>query len=149
MSSKQDQVVQALTKVLAGTYAIMLKAQHHHWNVEGPRFKELHDQFQVLYEAHFLEVDALAERIRALGGFPPGTLKEFAELSSVRESPGLRGEDAMIQDLVEGYQALVEDLRALWKATDEAGDPVTQGMAESSILAHEKTIWMLRSMLKS
>ncbi|MEJ5169450.1 MAG: DNA starvation/stationary phase protection protein [Fimbriimonadales bacterium] len=147
--SQNEQVIQALIQVLADTYAMMTKTQHHHWNVEGPRFKELHDQFQLLYEAHFLQVDELAERVRALGGFPPGTMKEFAEISSVKESPGIRGEDAMIRDLIEGYEALIADLKKLWKATDENLDPVTQGMAESLILAHEKTVWMLRSMLKA
>ncbi|MCA1947544.1 MAG: DNA starvation/stationary phase protection protein [Armatimonadetes bacterium] len=147
--SRNQPVIQALIQVLADTYAMMTKTQHHHWNVEGPRFKELHDQFQLLYEAHFLQVDELAERIRALGGYPPGTLQEFAQISSVRESPGLRGEDAMVRDLVGGYEALIADLRRLWKATDEHGDPVTQGIAESLILAHEKTVWMLRSMLKA
>ncbi|MFN3683369.1 MAG: Dps family protein [Fimbriimonadaceae bacterium] len=147
--TENQAVIQAWIQVLADTYAMMTKTQHHHWNVEGPRFKELHDQFQLLYEAHFLQVDELAERIRALGGYPPGTLQEFSQISSVKESPGLRGEDEMIRDLVEGYEALIADLRKLWKATDDQADPVTQGMAESLILAHEKTVWMLRSMLKA
>lgn len=146
-TSVETPVTQAMSKVLASTYTMLLKTQHHHWNVEGPRFKALHEHFQVLYEAHFLEVDELAERIRALGGFPPGTLKEFLEISSVKEAVALRGEKAMLEDLITGYQALVGDLKKLWKAAEKEDDPVTQGMAENSILAHEKTVWMLKSML--
>ncbi len=137
-------VTRGLAQVLASSYALYLKTQTYHWNVEGPAFHALHALFQAQYEELATAIDEIAERIRALGAYAPGGFREFATLSTVSEPT--RGNAAeMVSDLVDSQAALIAAARKTLEAADSAGDPVTADLITQRLGVHEKSAWMLRS----
>ncbi|HSC78839.1 MAG TPA: Dps family protein, partial [Chitinolyticbacter sp.] len=119
-----------------------------HWNVTGPMFNSLHLMFEQQYNELALAVDSIAERIRALGFPAPGTYAEFAKLSSVKEVAGVPGANDMIRILVEGQEAVVRTARSLFPVADEVNDEATADLLTQRLQVHEKTAWMLRSLLE-
>lgn len=139
-------VTRGLAKTLASSYALYLKTQNYHWNVEGPAFHALHGLFQAQYEELATAIDDVAERIRALGAYAPGSFGEFAALSAVSEPT--RGNAAeMVSDLVESQAALTTVAHETLEAAEAAGDPVTADLMTQRLGVHEKAAWMLRSMM--
>jgi starvation-inducible DNA-binding protein len=143
----RKELSEGLAALLADTYALYLKTHAFHWNVTGPSFHSLH----VMFEEQYLElrdaVDVIAERIRALGAFAPGSYAEFSRLASVPDEEGVPAAEAMVRRLAEGHQSLVRAARPLVAKADEAGDVATADLVTQRITVHEKTAWMLRSSL--
>lgn len=143
----QKKVAQSLNKVLADSYALYLKTQNYHWNVEGPNFKPLHEHFGELYAELAAAIDEIAERIRALGEKSPGSFSEFAKLTTIKEANVDLGESAMVKDLCMDQLKLTKTLKAALKLAQSAGDEVSADMLIERIQVHDKAAWMLRSML--
>ena len=148
--SEQDRknIVDGLSRLLADTYTLYLKTHNFHWNVTGPMFQTLHLMFETQYNELALAVDLIAERIRALGSPAPGTYAEFARLSSVKEPSGVPSAQDMIRQLVQDQEAVVRTARSMLPAVDKAGDEPTADLLTQRMQVHEKTAWMLRSLLE-
>jgi starvation-inducible DNA-binding protein len=144
---RQD-IAQGLSKLLADTYTLYLKTHNFHWNVTGPMFQTLHLMFETQYTELALAVDLIAERIRSLGVYAPGTYKQFAALSSIKEEDGIPKAQDMIRLLVEGQESVVRTARSLYEVVEKANDEATADLLTQRIQLHEKTAWMLRSLLE-
>ncbi|WP_370587959.1 MULTISPECIES: Dps family protein [unclassified Trichocoleus] len=143
----RKEIVDGLSRLLADTYTLYLKTHNFHWNVTGPMFQTLHLMFETQYTELALAVDLIAERIRALGFPAPGTYSDFARLSSIDETPGVPTADEMIRLLVEGQEAVVRTARSVFPATERVNDEPTADLLTQRMQIHEKTAWMLRSLL--
>lgn len=141
-------IAQGLSHLLADTYTLYLKTHNFHWNVTGPMFQTLHLMFETQYTELALAVDLIAERIRSLGLPAPGTYKQYAALSSIKEEDGIPTAQEMIQLLVEGQEAVVRTARSLYPVVEAANDEATADLLTQRIQLHEKTAWMLRSLLE-
>ena len=146
--SHREEIAQGLSRLLADTYTLYLKTHNFHWNVTGPMFQTLHLMFETQYNELALAVDLIAERIRSLGFPAPGTYKQYAALSSIKEVDGVPKAQEMIQLLVAGQEAVVRTARSLFPAVEAAQDEATADLLTQRIQLHEKTAWMLRSLLE-
>ncbi|MBS7456761.1 Dps family protein [Coralloluteibacterium stylophorae] len=144
----RTQIADLLTRFLADTYTLYLKTHNFHWNVTGPHFSSLHNMLEEQYNELWTATDEIAERIRALGVFVPGSGKQFSELSSIDEETGIPDWKGMLTQLVEGHEAASRSARAVFAAADDANDQPTADLVTVRMTAHEKTAWMLRSMLQ-
>lgn len=144
----RQKIADGLSKVLADTYTLYLKTHSFHWNVEGPMFNTLHQMFMTQYTELWTALDAIAERIRALGFPAPGTNTEFARLTSIEESPGQPDAMKMVALLVKGHEAVARTARSVFPLAEEAGDEATADLLTQRLQIHEKTAWMLRSLLR-
>lgn len=140
-------IVQGLSVLLADTYTLYLKTHNYHWNVTGPMFQTLHTLFEAHYNELALAVDQIAERIRALGEFAPGSYKEFAKLTNLKEADGIPSAEEMIKDLVKGQEAIAKTARSIVPVADGAADEVTLDLLTQRMTVHEKNAWMLRSLV--
>lgn len=140
-------IAEGLSRLLADTYTLYLKTHNFHWNVTGPMFQTLHIMFETQYTELSTAVDTIAERIRALGFPAPGTYKQFNELTSISEAEGVPNAEEMIRSLVEGQEAVVRTARSIFPIADEAHDEPTADLLTERMQIHEKTAWMLRSLL--
>lgn len=140
-------IVEGLSKFLADTYTLYLKTHYFHWNVTGPQFQTLHLMFETQYNELALAVDLIAERIRALGHFAPGTYSEYAQLTTIKEEKMPLTAQTMIQSLVVGQETVVKTARSLFANAEKAEDQVTIDLLTQRMQIHEKTAWMLRSLL--
>jgi starvation-inducible DNA-binding protein len=145
---QREQIAGGLSRVLADTYTLYLKTHNFHWNVTGPMFQTLHVMFETQYSELALAVDLVAERIRALGLPAPGTYKRFGELSAIKEEEGVPKAQDMIRSLVDGHETVARTAREVFKAADAAGDQPTCDLLTQRMQVHEKTAWMLRSLLE-
>jgi starvation-inducible DNA-binding protein len=148
--AEQDrkEIADGLSRLLADTYTLYLKTHNFHWNVTGPMFQTLHLMFETQYTELALAVDLIAERIRALGYPAPGTYAQYAKLSSIKEEPGVPKADEMIRLLVAGQEAVVRTARSVFPAAEKANDEPTADLLTQRMQIHEKTAWMLRSLLE-
>lgn len=144
----RQKIAEGLSRLLADSYTLYLKTHNFHWNVKGPMFQTLHLMFEGQYNELALAVDSIAERIRALGYPAPGTYHEFAKLTSIKEPTGVPTAKDMIHQLVEGQEAVVRTARSILPLVESAGDEVTSGLLAARMEIHEKTAWMLRSLLE-
>jgi starvation-inducible DNA-binding protein len=144
----REEIAQGLSRLLADTYTLYLKTHNFHWNVTGPMFQTLHLMFETQYNELALAVDLVAERIRSLGFPAPGTYKQYAALSSIKEEEGVPAAKDMIRLLVEGQEAVVRTARSLYPSVEAARDEATADLLTQRIQLHEKTAWMLRSLLE-
>ena len=147
-SQHREQIAGGLSKVLADTYTLYLKTHNFHWNVTGPMFQTLHLMFETQYNELALAVDLIAERIRALAYPAPGTYAEYSKLSSIKEEPGVPKAEDMIRRLVEGQEAVVRTARSIFPTVEKANDEPTADLLTQRMQIHEKTAWMLRSLLE-
>jgi starvation-inducible DNA-binding protein len=144
----REKIAHGLSRMLADTYTLYLKTHNFHWNVTGPMFQTLHLMFMTQYNESWLAVDSLAERIRALGYPAPGSYKQFAGLTSIKESDGVPNAREMIRELVEGQEAVVRTARAVFPLAEKAGDQATADLLTQRMMIHEQNAWMLRSLLE-
>lgn len=144
----RSEIVQGLAKLLADTYTLYLKTHNFHWNVTGPMFQTLHLMFESQYTELASAVDLIAERIRALGFPAPGTYQEFGRLSSIEETSGVPKAEEMIRLLVEGQEQVVRTARSVFPFADKVKDEATADLLTQRMQIHEKTAWMLRSLLE-
>jgi starvation-inducible DNA-binding protein len=141
-------IVHGLSKLLADTYVVYLKTHNFHWNVEGPMFQSLHQMFMEQYTETWNAIDLIAERIRSLGEYAPGTYKQYSKLTRITETDGVPKAEQMVQLLIEGQEAVVRTARELLPVADEANDEPTLDLLTQRMQVHEKNAWMLRSLLK-
>jgi len=143
-------IAQAMSRILASSYAVFLKTQYYHWNVVGAEFYNLHVMFEKQYRELFEAIDEIAERIRALGGVAPGTYHEFAELNFVKEDQDIPGDwHSMVENLGQGHEQLASECRLIIQDIAETGDEGSIDLLTERMKLHEKTAWMLRSLLKN
>jgi len=142
-------IAQGLSHLLADTYTLYLKTHYFHWNVTGPMFSTLHLMFETQYTELALAVDLIAERIRALDVYAPGTYRDFAKLTSIKETESIPKAQEMIKELVVGHEAVCRTARTVFPAADAAADEATADLLTQRLQLHEKTAWMLRSLLES
>ncbi|QJR16113.1 DNA protection during starvation protein 2 [Usitatibacter palustris] len=143
----REKIAKGLSHLLADTYTLYLKTHNFHWNVTGPMFQTLHLMFETQYNELALAVDMIAERIRALGFPAPATYAAFVKLSSISETEGVPDARKMIQLLVEGQEAVARTARKVFPAAEKASDEPTADLLTQRLQVHEKTAWMLRSLL--
>jgi starvation-inducible DNA-binding protein len=141
-------IAQGLSHLLADTYTLYLKTHNFHWNVTGPMFQTLHLMFETQYNELALAVDLVAERIRALGHPAPGSYADYAKLSSIKEANGVPSATKMISELVAGQEAVVRTARQVFPVAEKANDQPTMDLLTQRMQLHEKTAWMLRSLLE-
>ncbi|MBB3047846.1 starvation-inducible DNA-binding protein [Litorivivens lipolytica] len=145
--TRQD-IAQGLSHLLADEYTLYLKTHNYHWNVKGPMFNTLHKMLEEQYLELAPAIDDIAERIRTLGEYAPGSYKEFAELSSIEEASGKEDAEEMIREIVLAREAVVRTARKLLPTADEADDEPTADLLTQRMQVHEKTAWMMRSLLQ-
>ena len=147
---KQDRekLAKGLSILLADSYTLYLKTHNYHWNVTGPMFQTLHLMFETQYNELALAVDTIAERIRSLGSPAPASYAAFQKLSNVPDTDDVPKAKDMIRHLVEGNETVVRTARGLLKDAETAGDQATADLATQRLQVHEKTAWMLRSLLE-
>lgn len=143
------EIAEGLKSVLADTYTLYLKTHHFHWNVTGPMFNTLHLMFETQYNELWMTVDEVAERIRSLGVYSPGTYSEFARLTSIKESEDVPSAEGMIEELVDGHETCARTARSVMPTAGKADDEATVDLLTQRLSYHEKTAWMLRSLLES
>jgi starvation-inducible DNA-binding protein len=147
-ANKRQEIAYGLSRVLADSYTLYLKTHNFHWNVTGPMFQTLHLMFETQYNELALAVDLIAERIRALGVPAPGTYKQFLELSSIKEADGVPKAEDMIRLLVGGHETAARTSREVFKVAETSNDQSTCDLLTQRLQVHEKTAWMLRSLLE-
>ena len=146
--SDRKKIVAGLSALLADSYTLYLMTHNFHWNVTGPQFNSLHNMFMTQYTEQWTALDLIAERIRSLGFPAPGTYKEFVKLASIKEVEGVPKATEMIKHLVAAQEATARTARKLFPVVNEANDQPTADVLTQRIDIHEKTAWMLRSMLE-
>jgi starvation-inducible DNA-binding protein len=141
-------IAKGLSRLLADTYVVYLKTHNFHWNVEGPMFQTLHQMFMEQYTETWNAIDLVAERIRSLGHYAPGTYKEYLALARVKETQGQPRAEQMVKLLIEGQEAIVRTAREVLPIAEKADDQPTLDLLTQRMQVHEKNAWMLRSLLK-
>ncbi len=145
---KRVEIAKGLSRLLAETYTLYLKTHKYHWNVTGPMFQSLHIMFEEHYTALSLAVDEIAERVRVMGVKAPGSYKEFSELSQVKEDASQDVEaQAMIKNLLADHEQVVRTAKSILPILEGANDEGTNGLLGTRIEYHEKTAWMLKSLI--
>ena len=144
----RKKIAEGLSALLADSYTLYLMTHNFHWNVTGPQFNSLHNMFMAQYTEQWNALDIIAERIRALGFPAPGTYKEFDKLASIKEVDGGPKAKDMVRHLVAAQEATARTARKLFPVVDEANDQPTADVLTQRIDIHEKTAWMLRSLLE-
>ena len=148
-AKQRVQIAGGLSKVLADSYTLYLKTHNFHWNVTGPMFQTLHVMFMEQYNELWIALDEIAERIRALGFPAPGTNSQFGRLTSIAETEGVPEAREMIRLLVSGHEAVARTARKIFPAVEKASDEPTADLLTQRLQVHEKTAWMLRSLLEA
>ncbi len=149
MDKKQRKAIaEGLSALLADSYTLYLMTHNFHWNVKGPQFNSLHQMFMVQYTEQWNALDMIAERIRSLGFPAPGTYKAFVGLASIKEVEGVPGADDMVRHLVAAQEATARTARRLFPIVNDANDQPTADLLTQRLDVHEKTAWMLRSLLE-
>ena len=141
-------IAHGLSRLLADTYVVYLKTHNFHWNVEGPMFQTLHQMFMDQYTETWNAIDLVAERIRSLGHYAPGTYTEYNKLARIKETPGVPKAEQMVRLLIEGQEAIVKTAREVLPIAEKADDQPTLDLLTQRMQVHEKNAWMLRSLLK-
>lgn len=144
----REKITEGLSSLLADSYTLYLKTHNFHWNVTGPMFNTLHAMFMEQYTELHAAVDEIAERIRALGFPAPGSYSQYAKLTKISEETGVPKAEDMIRQLVDGHETVARTARAMFPVVEEAGDEPTADLLTQRLQIHEKTAWMLRSMLE-
>ena len=147
-SADREKIVKGLSVLLADSYTLYLMTHNFHWNVKGPQFNSLHLMFMTQYTEQWNALDMIAERIRALGHPAPGTYKQFVKLATIKEVEGVPNATEMVRHLVAAQEATARTARKLFPVVDAANDQPTADLLTQRLEVHEKTAWMLRSLLE-
>ena len=147
-AADREKIVRGLSALLADSYTLYLMTHNFHWNVTGAHFNSLHLMFMTQYTEQWTALDVIAERIRALGHPAPGTYRQFVKLASIREVAGVPDANSMVRHLVAAQEATARTARELFKVVDAANDQPTADLLTQRLDVHEKTAWMLRSLLE-
>ena len=144
----RKEIAEGLSRLLADSYTLYLKTHNFHWNVKGPMFQTLHLMFETQYTELALAVDLIAERIRALGFPAPAPYSDFSRISSIKEDQGVPDAESMIRLLIIGQEAVVRTARSIFPLIDRVNDEPSADLLTQRMQVHEKTAWMLRSLLE-
>jgi len=144
----REKIAKGLSALLADSYTLYLMTHNFHWNVTGPDFNSLHLMFMGQYTEQWTALDVIAERIRALGHPAPGTYREFVKLASIKEVEGVPKATDMVRHLVAAQEATARTARKLFPVVSAANDQPTADLLTQRLEVHEKTAWMLRSLLE-
>ena len=142
------ELAEGLSRLLADSYTLYLKTHNFHWNVTGPMFQTLHLMFETQYNELALAVDLIAERIRSIGHYAPGSYAAFRKLSSIEDAEDVPNAKDMIRQLVAGNEAVIRTARGVVGLAEKASDQATADLGTQRLQIHEKTAWMLRSLLE-
>ena len=145
--AERKEIAEGLAHLLSDTYFLYFKTHAFHWNVTGPHFNSLHEMFMVQYTELWNAIDVIAERIRSLGHFAPGSYKDIAHLSKVKDAKGQLKAKAMVKELAEGHETVARTIREIYPAAKGANDESTLDLLTQRLQVHEKTAWMLRAFL--
>lgn len=145
--SERKEICQELSKCLADTYLLYLKTQNYHWNVTGRMFHSLHTLFEEQYKELASSIDEIAERIRALGEFSPGSFSKFAKLTSIKEEDSIPAAEEMISNLIEANESVLATAKETLQKAEQCSDDGTVDLMVERLQAHEKNAWMLRSLI--
>ncbi len=145
--ANRKEIADGLSRFLADTYTLYLKTHYYHWNVTGPMFQTLHLMFETHYNEMWMAVDVIAERIRSLGFPAPGSYGEFSKLASIKDEPGVPKAEDMVKNLVAGHEAVIRTARSVFPAAEKGQDQSTMDVLTQRMQIHEKTAWMLRSLI--
>ena len=146
--SDRKDIAGGLSNILADSYSLMIMLHNYHWNIKGKNFRQIHLLTEEQYEEMFEAVDVIAERIRSLGHLAPGSLKEFSELSDLKEPDSTATENEMLADLLSAHEHISKHSRKVIQLADDVNDEATADLLTGRIDTHEKSAWMLRSMLE-
>ncbi|MCL1861316.1 MAG: DNA starvation/stationary phase protection protein [Proteobacteria bacterium] len=148
--NKKDraEIAKGLSRLLADSYTLYMTTHNFHWNVTGPMFNTLHLMFEGQYTELSGAVDLIAERIRALGFPAPGSYKEFEKLTSLKQPEDVPDAEGMIRQLLSSHEGVAKTARAVVPLADKASDEPTLDLLTQRLQLHEKTAWMLRSLLE-
>jgi starvation-inducible DNA-binding protein len=146
-SQHREVIAQGLARVLADSYTLYLKTHCFHWNVTGSMFTTLHQLFETQYLELATAIDQIAERIRALGSYAPGSYQQFSQLTSIIEEAAVPKAQSMIEQLLKDQETLVRTAREVCALASEAKDDATADLLTQRMQLHEKNAWMLRSLL--
>ena len=141
-------IAEGLKSLLSDTYMLYLKTHGYHWNVTGPMFDTLHKMFMVQYTELWNAVDPIAERIRSLGFFAPGTYAEMSKLTRVKEDLKVPKAQDMIKNVIVGHETTIKTAREIFDVAEKGKDQATMDLLTQRLDIHEKTAWMLRSLLE-
>jgi len=147
-TADRKKIAEGLADLLADSYTLYLMTHNFHWNVTGPQFNSLHTMFMAQYTEQWNALDIIAERIRSLGFPAPGTYKEFVKRASIKEIEGVPKANEMVAHLVAAQEATARTARKLLPVVDKANDQPTADVITQRLDVHEKTAWMLRSLLE-
>ncbi len=147
-AADRKKIVAGLSALLADSYSLYLMTHNFHWNVTGPQFNSLHLMFMTQYTEQWAALDLIAERIRALGYPAPGTYRQFAKLTSIKDVEDVPAAEDMVRHLVAAQEATARTARKLFPVVSEANDQPTADLLTQRLEVHEKTAWMLRSTLQ-
>jgi starvation-inducible DNA-binding protein len=147
-AAQRTRIAAGLSALLADSYTLYLMTHNFHWNVTGPMFNTLHQMFMQQYTEQWTALDQIAERIRALGHPAPGTYREFSQLASIREVDGVPSAMEMVRLLVAAQEGTARTARKLLPLVGKANDQPTADLLTQRLDVHEKTAWMLRSLLE-
>lgn len=146
--SDRKAISEGLSKLLSNTYSLYLKTHGYHWNVTGPMFDTLHNKFMIQYTEMWNAVDPIAERIRSLGFFAPGSSAGMAKFVEIPEDQGVPNATEMIKNLLQGHETVVRIAREIFPLAEKASDQASMDLITQRLDIHEKTAWMLRAMLE-
>jgi starvation-inducible DNA-binding protein len=145
----REKIAEGLSRLLADTYTLYLTTHNFHWNVTGPQFNTLHTMFMAQYTELWNAVDPIAERIRSLGFPAPGSYSSYQQLSVVPDAPTTPPKaNEMIDILINGHETVARTARSVFELADQANDQPTADLLTQRLDIHEKTAWMLRSLLE-
>lgn len=144
----REKIVEGLSHLLADSYTLYLMTHNFHWNVTGPQFNTLHTMFMQQYTEQWNALDIIAERIRSLGFPAPGTYKQFMKLTSIEEVQDVPKAEEMIRLLVNAHETVARTARSIFNIVEQANDQPTADILTQRLNVHEKTAWMLRSLLE-
>lgn len=147
-ADQRVKTAEGLSRLLADSYTLYLKTHNYHWNVTGPMFGTLHALFETQYTELAAAVDEIAERIRALGSYAPGSYAAFSRLTNISEKEGHPKAEAMIRNLVIGNETIARTAREVFPLAEAAGDEPTCDLLTQRMQVHEKSAWMLRVLLE-
>ena len=147
-ADQRQEIADGLARLLADTYVLYGKTHGFHWNVTGPMFNTLHLMFMEQYTELWNALDVIAERIRALGVLAPHGGSTLAKLASIPEADQQPAALEMVQELVSGHEAVARTARSLYPLVQAAGDEPSADLLTQRLQIHEKTAWMLRSLLE-
>ena len=143
-----ETLIQQLKVILATNFALYLKAHNYHWNIEGPSFPQYHSFLDSFYNQVFDQTDAIAEHIRYLNAYAPGSFSRFLELADIEDATTVPSALAMLLEIKNDNDRLIVHLRAGIVAADQAGEPAVSNFLQDVLGRQQKSAWMLRSILK-